>query len=823
MAVGNGIPDPAVFEKLGAFYLGRAYDLDAGDVTPDLVLYDAKDLTTHAVCVGMTGSGKTGLCLSLLEEAAIDGIPCLAIDPKGDLGNLLLTFPDLRPEDFRPWIDEGEAARKGVTPDEYAAEVAARWRDGLAEWGQNGARIARLRSAADFTIYTPGSSAGIPIGILQSLAAPPAAMASDGDALRERIAATVSGLLALLGIDADPVRSREHILLSNILEAAWQGAHDLDLASLIAQVQNPPFEKIGVMAVDAFYPTSDRVDLSLRLNGLVASPSFAGWLEGEPLDAQRLLWTPDGKPRVAIVSLAHLSDAERMFFVTLLLNAVIAWMRAQPGTPSLRALLYMDEVFGYFPPTANPPSKTPMLTLLKQARAYGLGIVLATQNPVDLDYKGLSNAGTWFLGRLQTERDKLRVIEGLEGASATAGTGFDRQAAERLLSGLENRLFLMHNVHDEAPVLFHTRWALSYLRGPLTRTQIQMLMAGKTAPEPAASPAAPRTTDSRPQPATAGTGTTRPAVPPEARETFVAPATSRPPGARLLYRPALVGGADLHFVSAKAAIDLWQSATYVAPLEQDRGPDVWDGAAPFVGTRPDGGAAPEPGASFVELPARAMDSRSYATWEKAFKTHLYQEGALTLYRSAVLKLSSEPDETEADFRIRVRQAARERRDGEVEKLRKKYAPKLATLQERIRKAEQRLDRERSQYDGQKLQTAISVGATVLGAFLGRRVATVGTVGRATTAARGVGRAAREKEDVERAQRDIAALQQRLDDLERDFRRESEALEAVVDPTAIELTAEVIRPRKSDITISRVALHWLPWWVDAQGVATPAYP
>jgi len=819
MPVPDGVPDAAVFEKLGAFYLGRAYDLEHDRVAPDLVLYDARDLTTHAVCVGMTGSGKTGLCLSLLEEAAIDGIPCLAIDPKGDLGNLLLTFPDLRPEDFRPWIDEGEAARKGATPDRYAEEVAARWREGLAEWGQDGARIARLRDAADLAIYTPGSSAGIPIAILRSLAAPPATVVGDGDALRERVAATASGLLALLGVEADPVRSREHILLSNILQLAWQGGHDLDLASLIAQVQNPPIEKIGVMGVDAFYPPSDRMDLSLRLNGLVASPSFAGWLEGEPLDVQRLLWTPEGRPRVAIVSLAHLSDAERMFFVTLLLNEVIAWMRGQAGTPSLRALLYMDEVFGYFPPTANPPSKTPMLTLLKQARAYGLGVVLATQNPVDLDYKGLSNAGTWFLGRLQTERDKLRVIEGLEGVSATAGAKFDRQRTEQLLAGLKNRLFLMHNVHDDAPVLFHTRWALSYLRGPLTRTQIQTLMAGRMARAPVPPPQA---TDARPQPAAAGTGTTRPAVPPEAREAFVAPATSKPAGARLLYRPALVGSADLHFVNAKAGIDLWKSATYVAQLEQDRGPDVWDGAALFAGSHPGGAGAPEPGASFAELPARATDARSYATWEKAFKTHLYQEGALTLYRNAALKFSSEPGETEADFRVRLRQAARERRDGEVEKLRKKYAPKLAALQERVRKAEQRLDREQSQYDSQKLQTTISVGATVLGALFGRRVASVGTVGRATTAARGVGRAAREKEDVERAQRDIAALQQQLADLEGTFQRETAALEAVADPAGIDLTEEVIRPRKTDITVNRVALHWLPWWVDAQEIAAPAY-
>jgi len=819
MTAPDAVPNPAVFEKLGAFYLGRGYDLDADRLAPDLLLYDARDLTTHAVCVGMTGSGKTGLCLSLLEEAAIDGIPCLAIDPKGDLGNLLLTFPELRPEDFRPWIDEGEAARKGMAPDAYAAEVAARWRGGLAEWGEDGARIARLRNSADLAIYTPGSTAGIPIAILRSLAAPPAAVREDGDALRERIAAAVSGLLALLGIDADPVRSREHILLSNIFQTAWEDGRDLDLASLIAQVQSPPFDKIGVMAVDTFYPAADRMDLSLRLNGLVASPSFAAWLEGEPLDVQRLLWTSDGRPRVAIVSLVHLSDAERMFFVTLLLNEVVAWMRSQAGTPSLRALLYMDEVFGYFPPTANPPSKPPMLTLLKQARAYGLGVVLATQNPVDLDYKGLSNAGTWFLGRLQTERDKMRVIEGLEGASATAGAGFDRQRTERLLAGLKNRVFLMHNVHDDAPVLFHTRWALSYLRGPLTRTQIQTLMAGRGADAAQQVPATPAgTPDRAPETVPAAA---RLALPPEAHETFVAPMTSQPTGARLLYRPALIGNADLHFANAKAGIDTWKSVTYAAPLTQDVGPDVWDGSAPLAEGLPVGAPGQESGAAFAALPARASDARSYGTWEKALKSHLYQEATLTLYRCAALKLSSDPGESEADFRVRLRQAARERRDADVEKLRKRYAPKLAALQERVRKAEQRLDRERSQYDSQKMQTAISVGATVLGAFLGRRVATVGTVGRATTAARGVGRAAREKEDVERVQRDIAALQQQLADLEREFQGEADALQGLADPASIEVTEEAIRPRKSDITVNRLALHWMPWWLDAEGVATPA--
>jgi len=424
------------FEKLGVFYLGRQVAGHAGAADGELLLYDAKDLTTHAVCVGMTGSGKTGLCVSLLEEAAIDGVPSLVIDPKGDLGNLMLTFPRLAASDFEPWIDAGEAARKGSTPAEHAARTAELWQKGLAEWGQDGARIERLRSACDVAIYTPGSDAGLPLRVLGSFAAPPPAIVQDADAFRERVAASVSGLLALMGIGGDPVRSREHILLSNLLDRAWREGRDLDIPTLIREVQAPPFETVGVMSVDAIFPPADRLSLSMQLNNLLASPSFAAWMYGEPLDVQRLLYGPDGRPRLSILSIAHLSDAERMFFVTLLLGEVVAWMRRQSGTPSLRALLYMDEVFGYLPPTANPPSKAPMLTLLKQARAFGLGVVLATQNPVDLDYKALSNAGTWFLGRLQTERDKARVLDGLEGAAATSGAAFDRSAMETMLSGL---------------------------------------------------------------------------------------------------------------------------------------------------------------------------------------------------------------------------------------------------------------------------------------------------------------------------------------------------------------------------------------------------
>jgi len=467
--------DPAQFEALGSFYLGRRNDpaQAGGEAIP--FLYDSRDLVTHAVCVGMTGSGKTGLCLALLEEAAIDGVPAILIDPKGDLGNLMLAFPDLEPTDFRPWINEEDAARANRTPDEYAADQAALWRSGLAKWGQGPDRIRMFREKTDIAIFTPGSPGGIPVNVLASFDAPHGI--TDGADLAERARSAASSLLGLTGSTADPVQSREGILLTAILVSAWKEGRGMSLEAVIESIQRPPFDKVGVLDIETFYPAKERFALVMGLNNILASPAFASWRQGPPLEIPSLLYTPDGKPRLSIFSIAHLDDSERMFFVSLLLNEVLAWTRSQTGTTSLRAILYMDEIFGYLPPTANPPSKRPMLTLLKQARAFGLGVVLATQNPVDLDYKALSNAGTWFIGRLQTERDKARVLDGLQGASA--GGSFNRAEMESLLAGLGKRVFLMKNVHEEVPVVFETRWVMSYLCGPLSRDRIRVLMDGR--------------------------------------------------------------------------------------------------------------------------------------------------------------------------------------------------------------------------------------------------------------------------------------------------------------------------------------------------------
>jgi hypothetical protein len=807
------------FEKLGVFYLGRRYDLAKKKREDGLVLYDSRDLVTHAVCVGMTGSGKTGLCIDLIEEAAIDGIPSILIDPKGDLADMLLTFPNLSPAEFRPWINEDDAARKGQTPEEYAAAQSQLWKKGLAEWGQGPERIVKLRASADFAIYTPGSSSGLPVSILRSFAAPASAVRDDDEALRERAATTTTGLLALLGIDADPVRSREHILVATILGEAWRKGEDVDLPGLLSRIQTPAFTRVGVIDLEAFFPSKDRFALAMRLNNLLAAPGFSAWLEGDPLEVGSLLRAARGKPRVSIFSIAHLSDAERMFFVTLLLNETVGWMRSQTGTTSLRALLYMDEIAGYFPPVANPPAKAPLLTLLKQARAFGVGVVLATQNPVDLDYKGLSNCGTWFLGRLQTERDKSRVIEGLEGA-AVGAKGFDRGKMEKTLAGLGSRVFLMNNVHEDAPEVFETRWSLSYLRGPLTRAQIKTLMdpvrpsreAGTAAGKPSASPAA------------AGAAGARPVIAPDVPQHFAPVRGSAAPGAALLYRPAVLGSAEIHYDDRKAGVASSEEVVLLASLAGAAGPEAlrWDEAAEAALTIADLEKEPEPGAVFEDLPPAAARGKSYEAWGKDLAAFLYRNRALTVLRSPASQEVSRPFESEADFRARLKQAWRERRDEAAGKLRERYAAKLGSLQSRLRAAEQRVAREKQETTFAGVQTAISVGAAVLGAFLGRKAISATTIGRATTAARGAGRTAQQAGDVARANETAESIRQEIAGLEAQLQSEIDAAASAADPVTEKLEPISLRPKKTDVSVRLTGLVWLPHWKDESGRLTPAW-
>ncbi len=823
------------FEKLGAFYLGRVFDLKTKEKS-GLLLYDSKDLVTHGVCVGMTGSGKTGLCIGLLEEAAIDGVPSIVIDPKGDLTDLLLTFPDLRPEDFRPWINEDEAAKKGLSPDDFAKQQAEMWKNGLADWGQQPERIKRLQDAADFTIYTPGSTAGLPVSIIKSFAAPAAAVRADDEALHDRINTAVTSLLGLVGIDADPIRSREHILLSTLFERLWSAGQDLDLAGLIQQIQTPPFAKVGVLDLDSFYPSKDRLELAMLLNNLLAAPTFQTWLEGEALDIGRMLYTAEGRPRVSVFSIAHLADNERMFFVSLLLNEILGWVRAQPGTGSLRALVYMDEIFGFFPPIANPPSKAPLLTLLKQARAFGVGIVLATQNPVDLDYKGLANAGTWFIGRLQTERDKERLLEGLEGVAAGTDGSFDRQKMGETLAGLGSRVFLMYNVHEDAPVVFQTRWTMSYLSGPLTRAQIKTLMdprrpavapAAATAPSQVAAvvptqatgiAATPASTASpvtaapvAAAPPTGGLAAARPQLPPDVPEYFLPLRGALRPDAALVYQPGVLGAGTVAFVSTASAVSSSLKVARLAPAPETALSANWDAATPVELIPRDLDRAPQPDAGFAPLPAAMSKLSTYRAWESDFTAWAFRTQSLELLHSPSLNMVSNPGETEGDFRVRLQQAGRERRDAGVDALRQKYAAKSASLQQQILRAQQAVAREAEQAKGAEMQTAISFGATLLGAFMGRKALSASTLGKATTAMRGVSRSVDQAGDVGRAKETLASVNQKQADLEAQLQAEVDALEAKMDPMSEVLEKILLRPRKSDIAVEFLGLTWVPYW------------
>ena len=785
------------FEKIGLFYLGREYDLDAKTTTPNLVLYDSRDLLTHAVCVGMTGSGKTGLCLGLLEEAAIDGVPVIAIDPKGDLANLLLAFPSLAARDFRPWIDEDEARRVEQTPEAFAEAQAKSWSEGLAQWGQDAARIERLRAAADFAVYTPGSGAGRSVSVLSSFNAPPPSAREDRELIADRSSSTATSLLTLAGAESAP-RSREHTLLATLFSTAWVAGTNLDLATLIQRVQTPPFEKIGILDLEAFFPRSDRFDLALQLNGILAAPGFEQWFAGEPLDPASLLRTAEGKPRVSIFSIAHLGDAERMFFVSLLLNQVVGWVRAQTGTSSLRAIVFMDEIAGYFPPVANPPSKGPLLTLLKQARAFGVGVVLATQNPVDLDYKGLSNIGTWFIGRLQTERDKARMLDGLEGAAAGA---LDRSDADRILSVLPKRVFLLHNVHQPKPTVFQTRWTMSYLRGPMSREQIRSLSGVARADNAVTAPRSSNEVTSATLISNTG-NTARPMVPPDINQYFI-------PGPASVYSPVIVGAARVSFTDSKLGVQESRDVVYAAPIDSGPVPVDWQTAERIDVAPADLQHDPaSPDAKYEPVPTVAQQKRNYAAWQKSFSQALSQTERLELFRHRATRLTSTGGESERDFVARVQDTRRAARDADVEAIRRKFGSKRETLAERLRKAEAAVDREQQQASEQKTQTMLSVGAAAIGALFGRKAMSSGTLGRATTAARGMGRSMKEAGDVKRANETVEAVRQQLETFDAMVLEQTQDVAAKYD-APLDIERVPLTPKRGQIEVQFVALGWRP--------------
>ena len=781
------------YEKLGQFYLGNEYDHDAKAVTAEPVMYDSKDLVTHGVVLGMTGSGKTGLCLALLEEAAMDNIPAIIIDPKGDIANLLLAFPELDGKSFEPWVNADDAAKKGISVEEHATKTAAMWKKGLEDWGQDAGRIARFREKTDINIFTPGSTAGIPVSILSSLGVPPVEVMEDGELLGEAVGSTVESLLSLIGVNSD---GPEAALLSSIFLNEWKLGRGLDLEKLIGQIQRPGFGKIGVIDLESFYPEKSRQALAMKFNSLLASPSFSAWLEGAPLDIGKMLYRDDNKPRISIFSIAHLGDAERMFFVSLLLNQMVGWMRTQRGTTSLRALLYMDEIYGFLPPSANPPSKRPMMTMLKQARAFGLGCLLATQNPVDLDYKALSNIGTWFLGRLQTERDKLRVLDGLEGAAGSQNAKFNRKEMETLLSGLGNRVFLMNNVHEDEPVLFHVRWVMSYLTGPLTRGQIKGLMDPKRAafvPEkaqaaedfnPMARSSAPAENTSRP---VVGTGVT---------ELFAASESGT-------YRPFLYREATVHFSLTKANVEGSRKVAKVNPILAS-GIDWESTNTVLPETLKDN---PEDGFAFAELPGYAMNSKNYTAVVKDFADDLYREERAEIWVCPSLKVWGKLGEAEADFRARLTHAAHEGRDEALTKVREAAEKKTKVLEARLRAAEMQLSKEKAESGSAKMQAGITVLGGILKSVFGRKSGfgglTSGTssITKATTAYK-------QHQDVANAEAKIEGIQEEVESIRKALEKEVEEIGRTFDPLALALEKETLKPTRTDVKVERVGLVWM---------------
>jgi hypothetical protein len=801
----------------GSFHLGRAIDPKTGEPGADEVVVGSSDLTTHGVIVGMTGSGKTGLAVVLIEEALRAGIPAFVLDPKGDMTNLALVFPDLAPASFRPWVSEAEAQAAGVSVDEYAARQATVWREGLAGSGIGPERLQELRDAAEVTVYTPGSTSGVPLNVIGSLGAPRLSWETEEEALRDEIEATVTSLLALVGIRADPLSSREHVLLSNLIENAWRGGRDLDLGTLIGEIQSPPIRKLGVFEIDQFFPPADRTKLAFTLNSLVASPSFAAWGQGDALDPQTMLFTADGKPRCAVVYLAHLSEEERQFVVTLVFSKLVTWMRGQEGTPDLRALAYMDEVFGYVPPSASPPPKKPILTIFKQGRAFGLGLVLSTQNPVDLDYKAMSNAGTWLVGRLQTENDKARVLEGLR--SAAGGT--DVAALDKAIGALGKRQFLLVSAKSSTPRLLATRWAMSYLCGPLTKEQVARLKpAGATAT--AAAPTAPATAD-EPSAAPAAAA----AAPTElgADETAVAPSVAT--GVSVSYLDpaaswaagigAVAGSSRLRaFLAARVALRYDDSTAGVDEQQEfeavygplDGGVDLESETQVDYDERDFAAAAPA--SAVYVLPGAPVDKDAFfQATAKEIRQRLVERRPLELQRNRQLKLVSRPGESPDDFAARCDAAAQDRADAETAKIRDRLEAKRDRLDRALGQAQRRVEELQTDTRSRQATELLAGAGAVLGAFFGGRRSTRSMAGALSSAASRRGVSVRSAERQETAKSKVDATKDDLAELEQELAEEIAAIDERWRAVADEVDTLPIRLEATDVRVVETRLVWVP--------------
>lgn len=788
----------SLYEKLGLFYLGKEVETKSLQTTENLFLYKSKHFTTHAAIIGMTGSGKTGLGISIIEEAAIDKIPSIVIDPKGDMGNLLLAFPELKPEDFQKWIDPSEAENKGIDPAVYAANTAKDWEEGLKSFSQGKDRIGLYKNSSDFSIYTPGSSAGIPISVLSSFDVPSQDVLNDPDTFASIVNSTVMGLLSLINIDADVLTSKEYILLAAIFTHFWKNNKNLSLEEIIGYITNPPFEKIGVLSLNHFYPQKERFELAMLLNNILSSPGFSMWLEGERLDIQNLLYSKEGNPKVSIISIAHLDNSQRMFFVTLFLNKYISWMRQQRGTSSLRTLLYMDEIFGFFPATSSPPSKKPMLLMLKQARAYGVGIVLATQNPVDLDYKGLSNIGSWFLGRLQTRQDRDRVVDGL---IKNSDNFLGKSEIESLLANMKKRTFLLKSAHLDQVPLLETRWVLSYLRGPLSSIEIKKLMEDKNelfSEKKVEENEVPLKQETR----YSGTTEVMPLLSDKIKQYFLNNPTF---SEDIIYEPRILLNGKVRFYNQSKKIDQKEEISLKVPVHKDMVDINLDDALPNENDVHVYDLKPFEQARYSLLPSFLEKTKDTKIIEDKFKNFLYDTKRVELYNCKELKLLSKPEESLSDFKSRLMDLIREEKDEAIEKLTEKYAKKEEKLENKYAKLLEKLEKEEADVKTATTQSALSIGSSVLGALLGRT--TIGTLGTSVTGLNKASRILEQKKDVELVKKNIEKLTEDIKDLEEELKDNIEEMSEKYDIENYNIETISIKPKKSDIFGIKVALLW----------------
>ena len=773
------------YEKLGLFYLGKDVDKNSQEATEALTLLKNKHFTTHAAIIGMTGSGKTGLGIGIIEEAAIDNIPAIVIDPKGDMGDLCLTDPEFRSEHFVPWVKE-EAEAKGENVDAYAQQMAKTWENGIETWGQSRERVARF-DGVEKTIYTPGSASGVPVNILASLDAPPREILQDSDLFAAYLKSTAVSLLSLVGEDTDVLDSPEFILLAQIFKQAWLRGEGMGIEKIIAQIITPPFGTVGVLPLDDFFPQEKRFKLATKFNALLASPNFALWMQGDGLDIQKLLYDEEGKAKISIFSIAHLNDEERMFFVTLLLNRYIAWMRRQSGTSRLRTLLYMDEIYGFFPPTKNPPSKEPMLLLLKQARAFGIGVVLSTQNPVDLDYKGLSNIGTWFIGRLQTTQDVDRVIDGLGGQ---VGSTFGKQEIRKLLSNLKKRTFFLKSAHLEDIRLFTTRWVMSYLKGPLKRDEIAALMAEKKA------------SFSNHMPIGAGQ---RLNINPSAFARTIQHIDASIPqyyepdvGGRNIFSATIGAKCNVHFFNQRRNIDQSKSLILSLPLDETMERVVWNQAYEeemdfenYPNTAPTD-------AQFSLLPQCILEDKGLRKSIRELKAFLYRTESMVLWKCTALKMESRPGESRGDFVVRVEDVLQEKKEEAIEKLKERFAKKEKVLKERLDRAQARVEKE----SADSTNSLIEAGISVLGALFGKTSIT--KIGRAVNKG---GKILKERDEMSRAEARVSDIMDDIEALEIEMENKIDQLDERYSLEKYEITEVKIKPRKTDIHIDSCAIVW----------------